>query len=147
MAYNLIESKDQPSQKWLTDRRSSLGRERKARSDNARVGLFCEESMTINDDVAIPLWDGITETCKRWGGIHRNTFNNKFRPRVETRMLGAKIVVKQVGPRSMQELIQSAPPGFKPQSANLQRGTEESHARSVRRKRRLHPARERGRQA
>jgi hypothetical protein len=100
--------------------------------------------MTINDDVAIPLWDGITETCKRWGGIHRNTFNNKFRPHVDTRMLGAKIVVKQVGPRSMQELIESAPPGVKSQSANLQRGTEESHARSVRRKRRLHPARDRG---
>src|SRR5215471_2365448 len=80
-----------------------------------------EEKMS---DEVVPVWDSIRNTCKRWGGIHRNTFLNKYRDRVDTRRLGKKIIVKQVGERSMQEIVESCPSGSVPQEANLQRGTE-----------------------
>jgi hypothetical protein len=94
----------------------------------------------------LPIFDGIRGTCKRWG-FSRGYFHAKVRPHVETRALERKILVRQIGPRSVEELIGALPEPGSPQAPNLVRGTDLSHERSIRRKRRLRPARERGRRA
>jgi len=83
-----------------------------------------------------PLWDGLTPTGKRWG-VHRNTVINIVgKGGVDTKRLGVKILVKQVGERSMEAYYASLPPATRAaQTDNLRKGTELSHARK--RKRRL----------
>jgi hypothetical protein len=86
-----------------------------------------------------PLWDGLTPTGKRWG-VHRNTVLKIVATgEVDTRRLGVKILVRQIGPRSMESYYENRlPPGTRAaQTENLRKGTELSHAGQLKRKRHL----------
>jgi hypothetical protein len=83
----------------------------------------------------LPIFDSISRTCRRWG-FSRGYFHAKVRPYVETRALERKILVRQIGPRSVEEHIGALPEPGSPQAANLARGTVLSQRRAQQRRRR-----------
>jgi hypothetical protein len=87
-----------------------------------------------------PLYLGVTATAERYG-LSRGTVNNLRRKGVlEWRTLANKVLIRL---SSMEALLERSTPK---QAPNLQRGTDLSHERSIRRKR-IKTARERARRA
>lgn len=118
----------------------SLGRGRKARGDNARVDLFWRGYMT-----SLPIYDGVTATCRRFG-FSRTYFTKNIRPHVEVKTLAKKLLVRQIGPGSVLEHVESLPSdGKAEQHENLARGTALSHKRRLKKERlkKVQPVRER----
>jgi hypothetical protein len=93
-------------------------------------------SMTTND-VTVPLWDSVTRTCARFG-FSRTYFHTRIRHRVEVRKLEKKLLVRQIGPRSVEEIYASLPTDEEKaeQDENLAHGTALSQRRAQRRRRR-----------
>jgi hypothetical protein len=94
------------------------------------------ESLLRGFMTQFPIYDGVTGTCRRFG-FSRTYFTKNIRPHVEVKPLAKKLLVRQVGPRSVLELIEAMPDcSSSEQHENLARGTALSQRRAQRRRRR-----------
>ena len=94
------------------------------------------EEQKLEEPKLLPVFDGVTATCARFG-FSRTYFRKEVRPKVEVRSLAKKLLIRQFGPRSVLEYVESLPGNMKGEHGeNLARGTTLSHKRKLRRERR-----------
>jgi hypothetical protein len=62
-----------------------------------------------HDELPIPVWDSIKNSCLRWGPGRTTLIDIIGQGLVDTRKLGTKVLVRQQGPRSIGAYVESLP--------------------------------------